>query len=102
MCVGGGGGGGEGGGERRQYMVPFLIPQRAHKVPFLIIQWALEVPFFYKVTVPFFVPRVNTNLFACYNMHTREPLYSNSAVIMWWLQSTSAQNSVIFWLIFYF
>ena len=29
--------------------VPFLIPQRAHKVPF-----------FYKVTVPFFVPGVNT------------------------------------------
>ena len=25
--------------------------------------------------------------------HAREPLYSNSAVIMWWLQSTSAQNS---------
>ena len=24
----------------------------------------------------------------------REPLYSNSAVIAWWLQSTSAQNSV--------
>ena len=26
--------------------------------------------------------------------HAREPLYSNSAVIAWWLQSTSAQNSV--------
>ena len=26
--------------------------------------------------------------------HAREPLYLNSAVIMWWLQSTSAQNSV--------
>ena len=24
----------------------------------------------------------------------REPLYSNSAVIAWWLQSTSAKNSV--------
>ena len=31
--------------------------------------------------------------------HTREPLYSKGAVIAWWLQSTSAQNSVqvIFW-----
>ena len=26
--------------------------------------------------------------------HAREPLYLNSAVIAWWLQSTSAQNSV--------
>ena len=39
--------------------------------------------------------------------HAREPLYSNRAVIAWWLQSTSAQNSVlfikvIFWLVFYF
>ena len=40
--------------------VPFLIPQRKHEVPFLIIQRVLEVPFFYKVTVPFFVPGVNT------------------------------------------
>ena len=28
------------------------------------------------------------------NYHAREPLYSNSAVIACWLQSTSAQNSV--------
>ena len=33
-------------------------------------------------------------------MHIREPLYSNSAVIAWWLQSTSAQTNVIFWSIF--
>ena len=26
--------------------------------------------------------------------HAREPLYSNGAVIAWWLQSTRAQNSV--------
>ena len=38
--------------------------------------------------------------FACNDMHARGPLYSNSAVIAWWLQSTSAQNSVIFWSIF--
>ena len=42
--------------------VPFLIPQRAHKVPFLIIQGALKMPFFINVTVPFFVPVVNTTL----------------------------------------
>ena len=29
-----------------------------------------------------------------YLVHAREPLYSNSAVIAWWLQSTSAQNRV--------
>ena len=40
--------------------VPFLITQRALRVPFLIAQRALEVPLFYKVTVPFFVPGVNT------------------------------------------
>ena len=28
-------------------------------------------------------------LFACYKMHAREPLYSNRAVVAWWLQSTS-------------
>ena len=38
----------------------FLIPQRAHKVPFLIIQRARSA-LFYKVTVPFFVPGVNTS-----------------------------------------
>ena len=27
-------------------------------------------------------------------LHSSEPLYSNSAVIAWWLQLTSAQNSV--------
>ena len=27
-------------------------------------------------------------------LHAREPLYSKGAVIAWWLQSTSAQNSV--------
>ena len=26
--------------------------------------------------------------------HAREPLYVNSAVIAWWLQSMTAQNSV--------
>ena len=40
--------------------VPFLINQRALRVPFLIAQRALKVSFFYKVTVPFFVPGVNT------------------------------------------
>ena len=40
--------------------VPFLINQRALRVPFLIAQRALKVPLFYKVTVPFFVPGVNT------------------------------------------
>ena len=44
--------------------VPFLINQRALRVPFLIVQRALKVPFFYKVTVPFFVPGVNTTLMA--------------------------------------
>ena len=28
--------------------------------------------------------------------HTREPLYSNSAVIAWWLQSTRAQKRKYF------
>ena len=27
-------------------------------------------------------------------LHASEPLYSNSAVIAWWLQLTSAHNSV--------
>ena len=49
-----------GGRRRKTVNVPFLIPQRVHKVPFLIIQRVLDVPFFYKVTVPFFVPGVNT------------------------------------------
>ena len=30
-------------------------------MPFLIAQRALKVPFFFKVTVPFFVPGVNTS-----------------------------------------
>ena len=42
--------------------MPFLITQRVLRVPFLIAQRALKVPFFYKVTVPFFVPGVNTIL----------------------------------------
>ena len=66
MCVcvcGGGGGGGGGGGERNEDSKCALFdPSALHKVPFLIIQRALEVPFFYKVTVPFFVPGVNTNI----------------------------------------
>ena len=41
--------------------MPFLITQRVLRVPFLIAQRALKVPFSYKVTVPFFVPGVNTN-----------------------------------------
>ena len=28
------------------------------------------------------------------HVHAREPLYSNSAVIAWWSQSTSGKNSV--------
>ena len=28
------------------------------------------------------------------SLHAREPLYSKGAVKAWWLQSTSAQNSV--------
>ena len=39
--------------------MPFLITQRALRVPFLIAQRALKVPFFI-VTMPFFVPGVNT------------------------------------------
>ena len=35
-------------------------------------------------------------MYAFYNMHPREPLYSNNAGITCWLQSTSAQNCVIF------
>ena len=35
----------------------------------------------------------NVVLPACH-IHAREPLYSNSAVIVWWLGSTSAQNRV--------
>ena len=46
---------------QRALRVPFLIAQRALRVPFLIAQRVLKVPFFYKVTVPFFVPGVNTN-----------------------------------------
>ena len=29
-----------------------------------------------------------------HSSHARDPLYSNSAVIAWWLQTASAQNSV--------
>ena len=29
-----------------------------------------------------------------FTFYVSEPLYSNSAAIVWWLQSTSAQNSV--------
>ena len=32
--------------------------------------------------------------FRLFDNDAREPLYSNSAVIAWWLQSTSAQNNV--------
>ena len=47
-----------------------------------------------------------------YNIHAREPLYSNSAVIAWWSQSTGGKNgvfmctlllkNVVNFLIFYF
>ena len=52
VCVGGGG--------TKTVNVPILITQCAHKVPFLITQRETEVPFYYKVTMPFFVPGVNT------------------------------------------
>ena len=62
VCVLGGGGGRRRRGTKT-VNVPFLIPQRALRVPLSIIQCPLEVPFFYKVTVPFFVPGVNTNIY---------------------------------------
>ena len=40
-----------------------------------------------------FIGALNVTLIKAQN-HAREPLYSNSAVIVWWLQSTSLQNRV--------
>ena len=60
VCVWGGGGGGRRRRGTKTVNVPFLIPQFVHKVPFLIIQRASSA-LFYIVTMPFFVPGVNTN-----------------------------------------
>ena len=38
------------------------------------------------------VMRFTLELRGCFIYHTREPLYSKSAVIAWWSQSTSGKN----------
>ena len=48
----------------------------------------------YGVMGSFLVCECSINWSYSINNDARERLYSNSAVIAWWLQSTSAQNSV--------
>ena len=54
--------------------------------------------FFFFLFNQIYIFEINESITAeTYLFLVTEPLYSNSAVIAWWLQSTSAQNNVIFW-----